>query len=133
MPKFGKCSLENLSQLDPRLQDVLSSAIDIVDFAIICGYRGQKDQDAAYAAGNSSLKYPESNHNKQPSLAADLIPTPFLDPDDWNDRPRFAFLMGVIKGVANTKGIRVRFGFDWDGDTNWKEHKLQDWPHVELV
>lgn len=134
-------------ECDHRLQRILLSAINIVDFSVICGFRGKEDQHKAFVNKKSKLDWPNSKHNKYimeiqedggkliipQSEAVDIIPWPFKDPIDWKDTQRFAHVMGVIKAEAYHLGIPVRFGFDWDGDTNWKEHPFNDWPHFEIT
>jgi hypothetical protein len=44
MAKFGKKSLELLKELHPDLQSILNDVILIVDFTILCGYRGKEDK-----------------------------------------------------------------------------------------
>ncbi len=129
MSSFGKLSRERLATCHPQIQDVLNEVIKIFDFSILCGHRGEEDQNAAFEAGNSKVKWPNSKHNQYPSLAVDLAPYPI----DWNDTERFARLAGYIQGYAYAKGICMRVGFDWDNDNDIKEHSLLDYPHIELV
>lgn len=129
MPSFGATSKANLATCHPDLQRVLNEAIKYVDFSVTCGFRNQADQDKAFAEGKSKLKWPNGEHNKQPSRAADVAPSPC----DWNDAEAFTLLSGIIYGVACMMGIRMRLGSDWDMDLNIKEHSFKDRPHVELV
>jgi len=64
-----------------------------------------------------------------PSVAVDIAPYPI----DWNNIERFAQLGGIIKGIAHTKGVKIRCGFDWDCDGDITDHSFMDWPHIELV
>jgi len=128
MPSFGKTSSANLATCHPDIQRVLNEAIKYVDFSVTCGHRGQVEQDAAFAAGNSKLKYPNGEHNKTPSNAVDVAPYPL----NWNDAEAFTLLSGVIYGVACTMGVKLRLGADWDGDFNTLEHSFKDRPHIEL-
>ncbi|MBV5327112.1 MAG: M15 family metallopeptidase [Chlorobium sp.] len=129
MPSFGKISKEKLATCHPDLQRLMNEAIKYVDFSVTCGYRGQAEQDAAFAAGNSKLKYPQGKHNKTPSEAVDVAPYPL----NWNDAEAFTLLSGFILGVACMMGIKIRLGADWDGDFNTLEHKFKDRPHIELI
>lgn len=128
MPKFSKKSLEKLSQCDERLQLVLNEAIKYYDFTILEGHRGKELQNMYYEQGKSKLKYPKSKHNSFPSIAVDIAPYPI----DWNDRERFYFMAGVVKGIANSMGIKLRWGGDWDQDHDFKDQTFFDLPHFEI-
>ena len=96
------------------------------DITILCGSRNKEEQDAAYAAGNSKLKYPNSKHNKTPSLAVDVAPYPI----DWKDIAAFKELGALVKSVWSTMSITEKAGYQlsWGGD--WE--KFKDMPHFEL-
>lgn len=134
MPRFGARSKERLAGCDPRLQVVLKEAIKYVDFSIVWGHRGQESQDQAYAAGNSGKKWPQSKHNKLPSLAVDFAPYPkvYSETDKVAEAAEFSFVAGVIVGVAHTLGIKLRWGGDWNSNLDTTDQKLQDWGHLEL-
>ena len=76
----------------------------------------------------STLSYPKSKHNRQPSLAADVIPYPV----DWEDSKRFYHFAGFVEGIAAAKGIKIRWGGDWDGDRSFADQNFHDLPHFEL-
>lgn len=139
MPKFSVASLEKLRSCDPRLQDVLTDAIEIVDFTIIEGHRGKEAQDRAVAEGKSKKPWPSGNHNRWPSSAADVAPVYYASGAkiDWGDTIAFGRIMGVIQACAHRRGIRLRFGLDWDGDFRSvdrdPDESFLDAPHVELL
>lgn len=128
MPSFGKRSKKNLSEAHPLLQELFNAVVKKYDCAVIEGYRGEEEQNKYYHAGQSKLKYPQSKHNKQPSLAVDVVPYPI----DWKDYKRFYHFAGYVKGVADTLGIDIRYGTDWDGDNDFKDQTFHDLPHFEL-
>lgn len=123
MYKFSKKSIERLFQCDPRLQNLMGQAIVTApfDFAIICGYRNEKDQNAAFKKGKTALVYPNSKHNKMPSLAIDIAPYPI----NWQDLTRFKILACHIKIVAYKLDIPIQWGGDWK--------LIKDYPHYELI
>lgn len=129
MAKFGKKSLEQLNTCDQRLIDICNEAIKIYDFSVLQGYRGQEQQDYFYYAGQSHLKYPNSKHNKNPSLAVDLAPYPI----NWKDTKRFYHLAGIIKAIAYSKNINIRWGGDWDNDGDFEDQRFFDLPHFEII
>lgn len=93
------------------------------------------EQNAAFRSGKSKLEYPKSKHNKAPSMAVDVAPYPI----DWYDEKRFHYFAGHVMGVAKIlhyEGFmthRVRWGGDWDNDTQVKDNKFDDLVHFELM
>lgn len=129
MPAFGKDSQEKLATCDPRLQKVFNEVIKHFDCTVIEGHRGEAAQNKAFAEGKSKLKYPQGKHNKTPSLAADVLPYPI----DWNDTNRMRYFAGFVVGIAATMGIKLRWGGDWNQNTELKDNSFNDLPHFELV
>jgi len=126
--RFSSHSLARLDECDPRLQKVLKEAIKYVDFSIIEAHRGEARQNRMYEEGRSKLRWPDSKHNKYPSLAVDCCPFPL----DWGDLSRFAHLAGYIRGIASQMGIPLRWGGDWDRDGELSDNRFNDLPHLEL-
>ena len=128
MPKFSKTSLERLSSCDIRLQNLFHEIIKYQDCTIIEGYRGKEVQNHFFAKGTSKLKWPDSNHNKYPSRAVDVIAYPI----QWENGLRNAMFAGLVLGIAFKMGIPIRAGIDWnqnfDPTDNWN-----DVPHFELI
>lgn len=129
MPEFSDFSKANLSGVHPKLKALFERVIQTVDCQIICGFRSQKDQDAAVATGNSKTPWPTSKHNTYPSLAVDAAPYPV----DWTDEKRFYLFAGYVKGIAEGMGLKIRYGGDWNGDFNLKDQTFFDLDHFELV
>ena len=129
MYKFGTRSKNNLLSCDRRLQEVLDEAIKVIDFTVLCGHRGESEQNKAFHEGRSKLKFPDSEHNEMPSKAVDIAPYPI----DWNNIERFAHLIGIVRGIAHTKGYTLRCGCDWDNDGDITDQSFMDWTHIEIV
>lgn len=133
MPRFSQASKNQLATLHPKLQKILSEAILHVDFVIVEGHRGKAAQDAAYAKGNSQVRWPHGKHNSIPSRAVDITPYPV----DWSDAPhqieRLCFLAGVVTGIAASQGVKLRWGGDWDSDLDIREERFRDRYHLELA
>lgn len=128
MPKFSKRSLARLASCEARLQMVCNAAIERTDFTVLCGYRGEAEQNDAFERGMSKLRYPQSKHNAWPSRAVDLAPWPI----DWENIGRFKTLMDIVAEEGKRLGVKLRFGWDWNGNGK-PDEKFLDWPHVELV
>jgi len=126
MAKFGQRSISKLVTAHPLLQRLMNSAIKETDFSVICGFRGESDQNSAYAANASKFRWPRSAHNKVPSLAVDAVPAPL----DWNDIDSFKRMAEVVKRHWAMIPIEERAGYDliWGGD--WK--KFKDYPHFQI-
>jgi peptidoglycan L-alanyl-D-glutamate endopeptidase CwlK len=137
MSFLGKTSLQRLDTCHPDLQRLIKAVGERVNFVVLCGHRTKEEQDEAVATKKSKTPWPNSKHNPMPSLAVDVWPWFPEVGLDWKDIPAGARLMGYIQAVADSMGIKVRFGIDWDGD--WRSagfdpsEKFYDGPHVELV
>lgn len=135
MPKFGKRSTTNLEEAHKDLQTVFNEVIKYFDCSVIDGHRGEKEQNEAFHKGKSKLKYPQSKHNKEPAMAVDVVPYPI----NWKDVDRMRYFAGYVMGIANllkNRGIidhALRWGGDWDKDTEVNDNKFQDFPHFELI
>jgi len=66
-----------------------------------------------------------------PSLAVDAYP--YIDGAISFDREQCLVFAGFVIGLAGGMGIKIRWGGDWDGDHNLREHSLSDLGHFELV
>lgn len=128
MYRFGKKSLEKLSQLDERLQRVLKKAIELMDFAILEGSRDEQTQNEYFRLGKSKVQFPNSKHNQTPSKAVDLVPYPI----DWADQSRFHFLAGLIIGIGKAEGVEIRWGGDWNRNGKFHDQSFHDLPHFEI-
>ena len=131
MPTFGPTSLKHLALLHPDLQRLLKEAIQYFDFSIVCSFRGEVEQNKAYAKGTSTKKFPNSKHNRVPSDAVDLVP--YRNGLRWEDDKAFYFLAGLLLGLSNKLNIHLRWGGDWDMDHDFHDNTLLDLPHFELL
>ena len=128
MPKFGKKSKSRLRTCDDELQSLFNEVVKYFDCSVLVGYRGRNEQNTAYESGHSQVEWPNGKHNKNPSVAVDVAPYPI----DWDDRERFIYFGGFVKGCAFRMGIPLRWGGDWDNDTKLSDNKFDDLVHYEL-
>ena len=128
MPKFSKRSLDRLGTCDERLQSIFKEVVKGFDCTVIEGHRGKERQNKAFDEGKSKLRYPKGNHNKVPSTAVDVAPYPV----DWKDRDRFHYFAGYVLGIAKMMGHTIRFGGDWNMNTQVKDNNFDDLVHFEL-
>lgn len=124
MPKFGKRSKERLRGVDTRLVNVLNELIKIMDVTIIEGLRSKQRQEILLKEGKTKTKFSKHIEGK----AVDLAPYPV----DWEDRDRFHYMGGMIRGIAKQLNINVRWGGDWDSDGETKDNRFDDLVHVEI-
>ncbi|MCD4691664.1 MAG: hypothetical protein K8R79_02025 [Calditrichales bacterium] len=120
MPEFNKKSRAKLFECDEKLIQLFDEVIKIVDCKVICGYRGEIEQNCAYDEKKSEVRFPNSKHNVYPTQAVDVIPYPI----DWLDIERFVYFAGIVRGVASQLNINIKWGGWW---------KMRDMPHYELT
>lgn len=113
-------SKERLRTCHKDLIRVIELAATRTPLAVTCGWRSQKDQDAAFKEGRSKLKFPKSRHNTFPSEAVDCCPLPV----DFLNLEAFKSLAAVIKQAALELGVEIEHGGDWK--------KFPDYPHYQL-
>ena len=132
---FSKVSLDRLHTCDIHLQELMAMALKLtpMDFTVLQGHRSIEEQQALFNADPPTTHIDGitklSNHNHTPSRAVDVSPWPI----DWSDMERFRFLGGLIIGVAGSRGLRIRWGGDWDGDGSFRDQNFDDLPHFELL
>lgn len=99
-----------------RLFEAVAEGVDrgecpgVTDITILCGFRGELDQNQAWANGKSKLRWPDSDHNKTPALAVDAAPYP----TDWLDVLAFKLLRKYVRKVAVRLGINLKDDISWD-------------------
>ena len=128
MPRFGSRSRKNLNTCNEDLQELFNQVIKYFDCTVIQGYRGKEEQNKYFKEGKSKVKYPNGRHNASPSNAVDVVPYPI----DWKDTDRMYYFAGFVKGIAANLGIPIRWGGDWNDNTEVKDTNFKDLPHFEL-
>ena len=137
MPRFSTASKEKLSTCHRDLQLLFNEVIRYYDCTIVCGHRSKKEQDAAFAANNSQLQWPNSKHNSMPSMAVDAAPFE-QEKIDWS-KTQSAFFAGFVKAVYTMLydqmlvTHKLRLGIDWDSDNDVDDTKFRDACHFELI
>lgn len=129
MPSFSQISTMRLITCHPDIVLLCNEIIKDVDISVLCGHRGQDEQNRAYELGRSTKRWPNSKHNLFPSMAVDIGPYPI----DWDNRDRWTMFGGYVLWRAGKLGLNVRWGGDWDSDGDIWEHRFIDMPHFEVV
>lgn len=119
MKKFSAASAKKLGTCAQSLQLLCNEVLQELDITVICGTRGEAEQQEAFKTGKSKLQFPNSKHNSLPSQAVDIAPYPV----DWNDIKGFENMLTVVERCAEKLNIDIRLGRDF---------KFRDYPHVEL-
>lgn len=123
--RFGRRSLERLSTVHPDLRRICEELIKEMDVAVLCGFRGEREQNSAFIQGKSKLRWPRSKHNRIPAEAVDLAPYSAGVPGgvDWTNISAFNDMCKRIERIAKELGVKIRLGRDFS---------FKDWPHLEL-
>jgi peptidoglycan LD-endopeptidase CwlK len=129
MPKYGQRSKSRLGECHEDLQTVFNEVINVIDTTILEGHRGEARQNQLFTEGKSKLEFPHGKHNRKPSHAVDAAPYPV----DWEDTDRWYYWAGIVRGIAHMRGIKLRWGGDWDGDTILDDQTFNDLPHFEIT
>lgn len=134
MPRFGKLSKARLSTCHEDLQTVMNEVIKYIDISVICGHRGEVEQNAAFDSGNSKVRYPNSKHNSNPSMAVDICTYPIV----WEDVKQHYYVAGYVKATADRLyqdgkiSHKVRAGADWNKNYVVSDETFYDVFHFEL-
>jgi peptidoglycan L-alanyl-D-glutamate endopeptidase CwlK len=135
---FSQHSKNQRATLHPDLQIICDTLLKFHDFKIETGHRGEAEQNAAFSAKRSKLKFPNSKHNSNPSMAMDLLPFVNGTFIGWTELSQWRFFAGYVMGVAvslyDSGAIthRLRWGGDWSGDNDLSDNTFNDLPHFEL-
>lgn len=137
MPSFGAKSLSRLTTCHPELQHIFNVVVKGFDCSVICGHRDKAEQDRVFREKLSKVEWPDSKHNKYPSMAVDVGPYPEVML--WKPIKPFNDFGFYVKGVAATMLERgdiehqLRWGGDWDGDHDTTDQRFDDLVHFELI
>lgn len=153
MPKYSNKSKAKLKSAHPDLQLLFNEVVQHFDNTIVYGYRSPALQFQLFRQGRKYengiwVKDPESytitncdgyeilsKHNYNPSLAIDATPYP-IDNEDLERMYFFAgWILGFAKRLLAEGKIKhlVRWGGDWDRDTEIDDQTFNDLYHFELV
>ena len=142
----GAKSKDQLVTCNDKLINLFRTVIHYHDCSILEGHRSNEKQTKLYNAGKSKSKAGESKHNIYPSIAIDVVPYPL--PNNWGaidlklrdkisyqsrELGEFYYFAGLVKGIAISKGIEIRWGGDWNSNNELNDQSFFDLPHFELL
>lgn len=119
MYNFSDSSLQNLMEAHPLLVKLFLEVIKHADCTVTDGHRVKEKQNELYPKF-TKLRWPNSMHNKIPSLAVDVMPFPI----DYYDTPRIEEFALLVNDIADFMGIPLVWGGDWIN--------FVDRPHYQL-
>lgn len=141
---LSKIGQKRRQELDPRLQKVIDCVLELMNVAVLCGHRNKEDQDLAFAQKRSKTPWPRSKHNSLPSRAVDMAPyfnempnirwpsNAIMQNPDAQVFARYAYMVGLARGIASQQGVKLRSGMDWDSDGEIADNSFNDLPHLEI-
>ena len=156
MYKYGRTSLARLASCHRDLQAVAYHALTLglMDITVVCGHRTEEEQNALFPKF-TKVKWPDSDHNAVPSNAMDLAPyhpvygylsghSSQIEKIAINEEisreaaasfiaKEYHRLAGIILTCAKQLKISMRWGGDWDSDSNTLDQSFVDLPHFELA
>jgi peptidoglycan L-alanyl-D-glutamate endopeptidase CwlK len=134
MGHFGTDSLQRLQGVHEDLIALVTQVVEDYDCIIHYngGHRDKTLQDQLYPT-NTKVKFPFSYHNCFPSLAVDVGPY-YLDSPHirWNDRDGFYHFAGYVRGKADSLGIPIVWGGDWNNNFILTDQSFYDLVHFQL-
>jgi len=138
MSSFSKRSQERLETCHPAIQILFEKVVKVFDCTVLCGHRGKDEQNDLFNSipPKTRCKWPDSTHNTLPSTAVDVAPYYVEKPHvRWDEESlrRWYYFGGLVIGIADMRGIPIRWGGDWDRDTYILDQNFNDLPHFELV
>ncbi len=133
MPVFSKRSIDALETCDHHLQVLFNEVVKHRDCTVVCGHRGQADQEVAFTTRASTKRWPGSKHNSQPSMAVDVVP--YIEGRASFDPRECLHFAGFVIGLATAMnlGHRIRWGGDWNRNYSVGDERFVDMPHFELI
>jgi len=137
--KFSAKSKARLRTCKPEIREVFETvlALGIIDFGVSCGVRTKEEQNKAYSEGRSKLKWPKSKHNvinlDRLSNAVDVY-IYIKGKGISYHQGHCCILAGLVLGEAARRGIKMRWGGNWDMDSEpLTDQRFQDLVHFELI
>lgn len=133
MRKWSLRSRKVYRDLHIDLQRLVDRYLEEVgDISLICGHRGEAQQNAAFESGASQLPWPHGKHNDLPALAVDLQPYPYPGSTQLL-REQLSYIAGRLIQMAAEDNLELRWGGDWNRNADVTDNKFDDLFHFELV
>jgi len=126
-------SLRVRASLDDRLKRLVDRTLrEVADISLVSGYRGEEEQNRLFRERKSTLQYPQSKHNRFPSIAVDFQPWPYPE-DERKLWGALGYIAGRMHAIASELGFEIRWGGDWNRNGDLTDQKFDDLFHIEIV
>jgi hypothetical protein len=146
MTSLDPKSLELMTRLDDRLADVMREAAKATpfDWRVVQTDRTIAQQREYFRAGNSRVNpdaytgrldelYKAAKHITGPGMPKSRALDIALVGSEPYHVPSLCYLAGVVRAIAQARGLQVRWGGDFDRDGILLEQgTFQDLPHFEI-
>jgi len=131
--KWGTRSKAAYETLDHRLRDIMDYTLhEVADVSLLQGHRDEVLQNHYFLTKKSKVRWPDSKHNEDPSLAVDFQPYP-LPARDVKLWAALAYIAGRAIEYALSQGWTLRWGGDWNRNGDLTDQSFDDLFHLELV
>ncbi len=153
--QYGSNSTKKILECRQELQRVIHRVANYYNMSVVCGHRSKAEQDDAVARRVSKLNWPNSKHNANPSNAFDAYPYHARYGSLTEDasvvtkimqmtsrtygevlafiREEYIAMAQTVKVCAQIEGVALRWGGDWDMDSDRLDQSFNDLAHFELV
>jgi peptidoglycan L-alanyl-D-glutamate endopeptidase CwlK len=152
MPEFGKRSRKNLATANIKFHRLFEEVVKSFDCSVIYGHRTSDEQFELFKQGRELIEgvwvktsnqptitncdgtQKLSKHNTWPSQAVDVAPYFTESPHiRWGNKDSFYYFAGYVRGMAQSMGIKIRWGGNWDSDNDLHDQTFNDFVHFELI
>lgn len=129
-------SRQKLEHADKDLASIIITVDEYYPLLVIETFRGEARQNELFKKGATKLQWPKSKHNKYPSEAVDVSPSPI--PEAWGTKSKYDWvkfyeLSEIIMYEGWKRGIILRCGKDWVMNRDYKTNGFNDLLHIEIV
>lgn len=136
--QLSKLSKARLSTCNEPIISAVKYLLQFIDVGVVCGHRGRVAQNEAFANKATKVKFPDSQHNKHPSDAIDLVV--YVDGMGYINektapqtyRQYYGYIAGILRAYCAEHNLLFRWGGDWDRDANFNDQKFNDLLHFEI-
>jgi hypothetical protein len=118
--RWGSKSSECRSTTSGILNKISDMVLIEMDISQVYGHRTEEEQNKLYEKGYSKVKFPNSGHNKSPSIAGDYLPP------NSNSLENFCRMRELFYFYAGQLGVELRPLIIFSNGSG-------DWGHIELA
>jgi peptidoglycan L-alanyl-D-glutamate endopeptidase CwlK len=128
-------SEKNLVGVHEDLVKVVREVAKTYPILVIEGLRSKERQEELFSQGRTKPGPIVTWTKSSKHLTGEAVDVVLLKDGkiDWNDSSAFIELGRVMLETATQLGIKLRWGYNWDGDTNLREKGENDGPHFQLI